>query len=564
MKRVFAITVLLLLALVSSTALAAARAWLEQPQVALGESVTLNVETDEVSAVPDLTPLMADFALEGQSNSRSVRLINGQMTSKTVYAVILAPKRAGELRIPSLRIGGQQTAPLTLSVSANTAAATPDANGNAVANANAFLETEIDDANPYVQQSVGVTVRLYYAVPLVSGQLDLDPPEGALLQRVGEITQSTREINGRRYSTAERRFLLVPERSGSLTIPGPRFEGRGAGSWMDDLLGGNSREMRINGAPRTLQVRAQPATAPQPWLPLRDLRLRYVAAPQSLHAGEAATLAVEVIALGATQAQMAELPTPSVPGAQVFAEPPQYDETFVGGTPQVKLTRRYSVVPSKTGRLLIPGLSMAWWDVRAGTTKTASLPDLDLQVAAGVGGTSTPAGAVSATSDEASDDGVFTTDGTQRNIPSQLWPWLAAGFGFLWLITLVWALQKRATPPRLRGGNLSPAGAVPPSSAPTRTLSDLKRVLDTGDLSEAGDVLCAMASPPVKDLDALLAHLDNPRQRDAVEQLRRACWAGGDISAARTEVWQAFRQGPVWKTIAKPPQDPLPPLYPRA
>ena len=183
MKRVFVIAVLLLSAPFSNTALAAARAWLEQPQVALGESVTLNVETDEVSAVPDLTPLMADFALEGQSNSRSVRLINGQMTSKTVYAVILAPKRAGELRIPPLRIGGQQTAPLALSVSADASATTPSANGNATA----FLETEIDDANPYVQQSVGVTVRLYYAVPLVSGQLDLDPPEGALLKTEARI-----------------------------------------------------------------------------------------------------------------------------------------------------------------------------------------------------------------------------------------------------------------------------------------------------------------------------------------------------------------------------------------
>lgn len=560
MKRVFAIAMLLLLALFSSTALAAARAWLEQPQIALGESVTLNVETDEVTAEPDLTPLMADFALEGQSNSRSVRLINGQMTSKTVYAVTLAPKRAGELRIPSLRIGRQQTAPLTLSVSASATTAAAGANGNATV----FLETEIDDANPYVQQSVGVTVRLNYVVPLVSGQLDLDPPEGALLQRVGEITQSTREINGRRYNTAERRYLLVPERSGALTIPGPRFEGRGAGGWMDDLLGGNSREVRTQGAPRTLQVRAQPDGAPQPWLPLRDLRLRYVAAPQSLQVGEAATLSVEVTALGATQAQMTELPTPSIPGAQVFAEPPQYDETFVGGTPQVKLTRRYSVVPSKTGKLAVPGMSMAWWDVRAGAAKTASLPNLDLQVAASAGGVPAPAVTVPGTSTAAGGDDVFTTGGSQRNIPSQLWPWLAAGFGLLWLVTLVWALQKRAPSPRLRA-TASPSGdSASHPSASIRTLSDLKRVLDTGDLTEAGEVLCAMASPPAKDLDALIARLDNPGQRDAVEQLRRACWAGGDISAARAAVWQAFRQGPVWKATPKTAQEPLPPLYPRA
>jgi len=206
---------------------------------------------------------------------------------------------------------------------------------------------------------------------------------------------------------------------------------------------------------------------------------------------------------------------------------------------------------------------MAWWDVRAGTAKTASLPDLDLQVAAGVGGRSAPAAAIPADSDELSDDGVFTTDDTQRDIPSQLWPWLAAGFGLLWLVTLVWALRQRAAPSRLRTARSPTTDAPPLSSVPSRTLSDLKRVLDTGDLAEAGDVLCALASPPARDLDALIARLDNPDQRDAVEQLRRACWAGGDISAARAAVWQAFRQGPVWKPVAKPSQEPLPPLYPR-
>ena len=178
-------------------------------------------------------------------------------------------------------------------------------------------------------------------------------------------------------------------------------------------------------------------------------------------------------------------------------------------------------------------------------------------MAAGAGSTSAPVAVVPDTSSAASADGVFTADDTQRNIPSQLWPWIAAGFGLLWLITLVWALRKRAAAS-------SSTGEMPTASAATRTLSDLKRVLDTGDLAEAGEVLCAMASPPAKDLDALIARLDKPSQREAVEQLRRACWADGDISAARTAVWQAFRQGAVWKAIPTPTQESLPPLYPRA
>jgi len=550
---------LCLLAAWPPSLVAASRAWLEQTQVALGQAVTLNIETDAVSATPDLTPLLRDFEVEGQSDSRSVRLVNGRMSSSTTFALTLRPRRAGTLAIPALQVGGDRTVPLVLEVAAT-------ATAGAAANGLVFVETEIDDASPYVQQSVGVTVRLYYATPLVSGQLDLDPPDGALLQRVGEIVQSSREIDGRRYSTAERRFLLVPERSGPLTLPGPRFEGRGAGGWMDDLLGGNSRVVNITGAPRTLQVRAQPADAPQPWLPARDLRLRYTAVPERLRTGEAATLAIETTVVGATQSQLPELPAPSIPGAQVFAEPPQYDESFVGGTPQVKLTRRYSIVPSTTGTLAIPGVAMAWWDVRAGATRRATLPDLALPVVAGSGqaAAAPPAGSSRTSAAPAGvDDGAIALSGARR-VPAHLWPWLAAGFALLWLATLVWGLTRRhggTARPGRRGPDDAP---LPTTAHATHTAADLKRALDAGDLDDIEAVLRGMARPAAADLDDLRRRLASPAQRDAVDGLQRARWAGGDPAQARLALRNAFRGGPQWQaTAADAADEPLPPLYPR-
>ena len=539
--------------------LAATRAWLEQPQVTLGQAVTLNVETDAVSATPDLTPLMRDFEVEGQSDSRSVRMVNGRMSASTTFSLTLRPRRAGTLAIPALQVGNERTAPLTLEVGAT-------ATARAASNGLVFVETEVDDPNPYVQQSVGVTVRLYYATPLVSGQLDLDPPDGALLQRVGEIVQSSREIDGRRYSTAERRFLLVPERSGALILPGARFEGRGAGGWMDDLLGGNSRQVNITGAPRTLQVRPQPAGAPQPWLPVRDLRMRYTAVPQQLRTGEAGTLTIETTVVGATQAQLPELPTPSIPGAQVFAEPPQFDERFVGGTPQVTLTRRYSVVPSQAGRLMVPGTAMAWWDVRAGAARRATLPDLTLPVVVGTGSPSSVpvAGAArgAATLPAGPDDDILLEG--ERRVPSYLWPWLAAGFAVLWLITLLWALTRRAgtsSGPRTR---VHAQAGVPVTAPATHTAADLKRALDAGELDDIEDVLRGMARPAAVDLDDLHRRLATAAQRGAVELLRRARWAGGDAAQARAALREAFRGGPRWQTAdTGDVQEPLPPLYPR-
>jgi hypothetical protein len=153
-----------------------------------------------------------------------------------------------------------------------------------------------------------VVVRLYYASQLLSGELGLDTPEGASLQRVGEDRSLVREINGRRYNLVERRYLLIPERSGPLLLAGARFNGRSAGGFFDDMFGGDGR-LRASAPDRTLQVRPQPDAAPQPWLPLHDLRLRYTAAPTRARAGEAATVVIEAVADGATHAQFPELPS---------------------------------------------------------------------------------------------------------------------------------------------------------------------------------------------------------------------------------------------------------------
>jgi hypothetical protein len=539
-------------------ALAITRASLDRDQVALGESVTLSIESDQANAVPDLSPLMVDFVLEGQSTSRSVQWVNGKAQQKSTYAITLSPKREGILAVPPVQVGGEKTGPLTLQVSAGAA---PTETG---ADSGVYLETEVDDANPYVQQSVGVRVRLIYRLPIAEGQFGLDAPDGASLQAVGDISYSSREIDGKTHKVAERRYVLVPERSGVLTVPGARFQGRIAGNWMDDFLGNGGQELRTSGPVKKIEVRAQPVGAPQPWLPLRDLRMRYLGAPQSLRAGEAAELVVEVMAEGATQAQMPELPTPSIAGAQVFAEPAHYDETFNNGSPRVKLTRRYSIVPNGAGRLAVPGMKLAWWDVRTGSARTASLPDLDLEVAKGSGNFSTSALPGPARNPAAADEGVdarVVADGMR--IPVRAWVWMAVAFAGLWLLTLTlaWALWRRRNAVEQHRVVDPRAGASVASH--THTLADLKRALDAGSLDDVGDVLRGMCTPPAADLDALLSRLDSAAQRDAVEQLRRARWADGDGTRARSVLRDAFRNGPTWRAATTHAKDVLPPLYPR-
>jgi len=548
--------VLLLLSLFAAFATQAqTRAWIDRDHVALGETLTLNIESDDaVASSPDYTPLQQDFIVSGNTSSRQVEIVNGRTSARMLFAVALQPRREGLMTVPALKLGAHATQPISLTV---TAAAPP-----ARAGSPAFIEAEVDDQAPYVQQAVGYTLRLYYATPLVSGQLDQDAPDGASLQRVGNDAQYTRQVGGQRYTVVERRFLLIPERSGPLTIPGARFAGRGTGGFFDDMFGDGSRELSANGAPRFVSVRPVPANAPQPWLPLHGLSLRYLATPQTARAGEAATMTIEATADGATATQMPELQLPAIDGAQVFAEPAQTDETFDDGRPQVKVTRKFSIVPSRAGALRIPGPRVAWWDVRAAAARTASLPDVRLQVAAGAQGSaaaSTPAGTQAM--EPSSTSGRMRLPGVRDG--AGLWALVAAAFALLWLATLVWALQRRTHVPLPRQAMAGSDAATPPATG-MRSLRDLKSALDTGDLGDVADVLCAMAQPPAGDLDAVRARLDDAAQRDAISHLQRARWGEGDGSAARTALRTAFANGPRWRRTTKVMPEPLPPLYPRA
>lgn len=539
---------LVILLLGSGLASAETRSWLDRDSLAEGESASLNIETDQSGASPDYTPLLADFVLSGQSSSRQWQLGNGRRVATSRFEVSLTPRRAGVLDVPALRVGAERTTPLRLQVNA----AAPRTAAGGVA----FVETEVDATAPYVQQSVGVVVRLYFATQLASGELVLDTPAAASLQRVGEDRVSTREISGRHYNVVERRYLLIPERSGPLLLAGARFSGSGVGSFFDDFFGRDSGRLSASAPDQTLQVRAVPAAAPQPWLPLKELRLRYVAAPQSARLGEAVSFEVEAIAIGATKAQFPELPVPSLGDtAQVFAEPPQYDETFSGTSPQLKLTRRYSIVPQQAGQLTLPGVQMGWWDVQAGQARTAAVPDLQLQVAAGSAGLVAPPVVQPSAPSAQLDNALVTAVPPGEN--RWLWRGLAAGFALLWLLTLLWAvLRKRPVV------HAETAGAMPPSArGATYSLADLRRALDSGGLDEVAHILAGMAG--VDSLDAVLAALDDSGQRQALERMQRARWAGeGDITQARARLREVFRQGPRWRAVAVAEKPLLDPLYP--
>ena len=185
MRRTNVLIFLLIAGLLWSVgASAAVRAWLDRSSMQLGETVTLNVESDDSTAAePDFGALLGDFNSLGTQSSRQISMTNGSTSAKTVWAVGLEPKHAGSLTIPAFTIGGQSSDPLNLTVLPAPLGAQGKP-GDTV-----FVEVSADPLNPYVQQQVRYTVKLYYAVNLSDGSLDEPAAGNAVVQKLGRDKQ---------------------------------------------------------------------------------------------------------------------------------------------------------------------------------------------------------------------------------------------------------------------------------------------------------------------------------------------------------------------------------------
>lgn len=544
MIRRLACILVLLLASCAWPALAQTRAWLDRAQITYGETATLNIETSLRVQQIDYRPLATQFDIAGQSVRRSYELVNGRSQAKSLFAVGIRPRGPGVLTVPALRVGATSTAALRLTV-------LPPSVQPAGGDADAFVETVLDAAKPYVQQAVGMVVRLHVAVPLLSGQLDQDEVPGASLQRIGEDIQYQREVGGRRYSVVERRFLLIPERSGPLVVPGARFNGQAVGGFFDNIFDDGRQPLSAAAPVKRLQVQPIPANAPQPWLPLHDLKLRYVQSPPAARVGEAAMVELEAIVDGARASQLPPFTLADNPDAQVFADPVQSDEQFIEGRPRTTLRRRIAIVPLKPGVLSLPGPRIEWWDAPQGVPRTAMLPPLQLQVAPG----ETAPGvsdAASTTSTPRRDGGSLDASASPSTL-ARYAPWLLLAIALI--AAFAWWRSRGRAPATGEGPVPLPAVATPPTTS-------LAAALKQDDLAVIAHALCMEAGSKLDDLDAVRARLDDDAQRAAVERLQAARWGVGDPASALATLRRAFAKGARWRTPEAQPVPLLPPLYP--
>ncbi|WP_457666967.1 BatD family protein [Thiolapillus sp.] len=561
--------------------------------VAVDETFQLIFTVDgEPDGTPDFSPLEKDFEVLGTSQSRNISIVNGKASRTTRYLVNVLPRRSGELTVPSVNFGKDVSPVLKLRVQDATTGKTPAAaSGDAV-----FMEVSVDENEPWVQQQVILTVRIYSRIQWKEASLSDPQFRGGevLVQKLGDDRRYQKQRDGQSWQVIERRYALFPQKSGELSmdplslnlrIPAGRKQQRSPfGSFndpfFDDFFSSRSyRNKVVRSKSLSLKVRPIPADFHgKRWLVARDVRLEesWSDAPEDLKTGEPVTRTLAIVADGVTLGQLPELTLPRIQGLRIYPDDPVNKEQATDKGILSTSSRKFAIIPTHPGEYQLPAVELKWWNSAVGKEQTVRLEPRKLKVTGAVQNMPLPAPASPVANPLApSPQQVQQTSESNRPALTVASPvagngvntWLIAGnvvLAVLWLFTLVLYLRARkavvpAVLPEEHGKNVPDMG---------RAWRQLHQAIQSGDAAEVRSALLELApglwpEQTPRSLEAMAERVDAPLS-DALLNLSRHLYADSRVS------WDAEVIESGMKTIRphgdqgkyQPDKPVLKPLYP--
>ncbi|AZD08220.1 BatD [Pseudomonas chlororaphis] len=519
----------------------------DRSRVNSGETVELTLESNNVTLFgkPDLTPLQAQFEVQGTRQVNQLTSLNGDNRAITRWIITLLPRTTGTVVIPPLQLGEVQSQPITLQV-LQSASRSDSAPLEPV-----FIDASLDQDSVYVQAQAVLTLHIYHSVSLYDDS-SLTPLQidDARVEQLGEPRTYEKVINGVRHGVIEIRYAIFPQHSGVLDIPELVFSATlaDAAGTQDPAPGLKpGKLMHVSSAQMPLTVKAKPAEYPAdaPWLPARSLSLGESWNPEPDHSqvGDSLTRSLTLKAEGLSSSQLPPLPVTEANGLRSYPDQPQLsnqvsERGLIGSREDSQ-----ALVPNRSGSIDLPALEVVWWNTHEDHLERSSLPARTLQVANNPSlVVDTPAGA--------------TPSGAGGD-SATLWAWKLStlllacttllGFGLWW--------RARWQPAILR--------AVQAGPNPRTLLDDLKRACLANDPQATRQALDAWARQQPETLADMAARF--VPLSDALDGLNGALYSETGHYWQGEELWRAIRAIPIAEHVQTPLADTssLPPLYPK-
>jgi hypothetical protein len=355
---------------------------LDRNEIARGETVTLTIRIyDQRQGMQlDLTPLTSQFDVLGTRTSSQIRSVNGAVEAWTDYIVTLFPLEEGDLIIPELNINGTATAPMVVTV-------TNEGPRSNQSNEELYLEIETNKESVYVQEQLLFTVRLYYTINGIRNpQFTELEMEDSVIQLIGSPNQYEKLIDGERYGVYEKRYVIFPQRSGPLEVPDILFRGEvtdGSSNFVFRNL--NTRRVTAFIEGITINVLERPSAVQSDdfWLPVSNLTLEesWSTDLNSLKVGDSLVRTVTMTADGLDGAVLPPFSPTEIEGLNLYPDPAEIERTFVEGAIVGTRIEVTSMVPVDSGNIVIPEISIPWWNIDTDQIEATVIPATSLVIA---------------------------------------------------------------------------------------------------------------------------------------------------------------------------------------
>ncbi|WP_171899676.1 BatD family protein, partial [Candidatus Marithrix sp. Canyon 246] len=246
-----------------------------------------------------------------------------------------------------------------------------------------FLKTSVTPESNYVQAQFIYSLRLYYRVPIDSGQFSKLEIENAHVELLGKDSTFKTQYEGLEYEVRERRYAIFAD--GSFTIPAMEFNGMlsTADSECDSLfeycIG---EEVSFNSEPLEFDVKAKAYDDKLWWLPAEDVSLeeQWVLKQPFFQVGEPVIRRLKLKSKALVSEFLPKLSVPNVVDISSYSEPPKrknkVDKDGVIG----RLEQEVVLVANSAGYYKLPAIELVWWDTINNKQRVVSLPAHNIYV----------------------------------------------------------------------------------------------------------------------------------------------------------------------------------------
>lgn len=351
---------------------------LSRSHVGMNESFSVEfILNSRIQEEPDFSALEKDFDVLSKSSGFQTTIVNGNFSEARSWNLVLMAKNEGELKIPSIRFGNQESLPQLIQVTKADAPKKEDA---------LYLATEIrPHGSIYEQMPLIYIVKLYSSYPALHGalsELKTSDPDAIIKQFGPDSQYEVFDQTGKKRLVVERQYSIIPQHAGELIFYPIIFEG--STQSVPSFFNMQTNVKRVYSNQETVDVKQiPPSFQNDAWLPANFVSLKeeWSKDLNKIQTGEPLTWTVTITADGNFASQIPDIAFNFDKSIKAYPDKPELSNELTPtgflGIKQIKM----ALIPQKPGTFIIPEIKLSWWDINEEVKKEVMIPSRSIDIA---------------------------------------------------------------------------------------------------------------------------------------------------------------------------------------